>query len=376
MMRNRLLHALGALGVAFALVLALPSRAQQSQAQGAVAVGTVYAELKPVADTADFVGRIEAIERVEIRARVKGFLEAVLFKEGDLVKEGQPLYHIEKGQFEAAVEQAKGALERSKAALALAELQRKRAEELLKRNAGTEVARDQAVAEEAGARGAITTDEANLRNAEINLGYTDIVSPIAGKVGRTNVTKGNVVGPDSGPLTTIVSQDPMYVTFPVSQREFLETTADGQKREAGSLKVRIRFSDGSLYDQVGVINFVDVSVDKTTDTVNVRATIPNPRGVLIDGQLVRVIIESGKPEERVLIPQSALIADQQGVYVFVVEDGKAAVKRLKLGGESGTDVVVEEGLAAGAQVIVEGLQGVRPGVAVRASPMPQSVGRT
>ncbi|MEZ5785472.1 MAG: efflux RND transporter periplasmic adaptor subunit [Xanthobacteraceae bacterium] len=375
-MRNRLLHALGALGVAFALVLALPSRAQQSQEQGAVAVGTVYAELKPVADTADFVGRIEAIERVEIRARVKGFLEAVLFKEGDLVKEGQPLYHIEKGQFEAAVEQAKGALERSKAALALAELQRKRAEELLKRNAGTEVARDQAVAEEAGAKGAITTDEANLRNAEINLGYTDIVSPIAGKVGRTNVTKGNVVGPDSGPLTTIVSQDPMYVTFPVSQREFLETTADGQKREAGSLKVRIRFSDGSLYDQVGVINFVDVSVDKTTDTVNVRATIPNPRGVLIDGQLVRVIIESGKPEERVLIPQSALIADQQGVYVFVVEDGKAAVKRLKLGGESGTDVVVEEGLAAGAQVIVEGLQGVRPGVAVRASPMPQSVGRT
>jgi membrane fusion protein, multidrug efflux system len=376
MMGTRLLPPIALLGLAVLLVPVLPAQAQQGEPQGAVAVGTVYAERKPIAKTADFVGRIEAIERVEIRARVKGFLEAVLFKEGDLVKEGQPLYRIEKGQFEAAVERAKGALERSKAGLTLAELQRKRAEELLARNSGTVVARDQAVAEEAGAKGSITTDEANLRNAEINLGYTDIVSPIAGKVGRTSVTKGNVVGPDSGPLTTIVSQDPMYVTFPVSQREFLETTADAQKRDAKSLKVRIKFSDGSLYDQVGVINFVDVSVDKTTDTVSVRATIPNPRGVLIDGQLVRVIIESGEPEESVVIPQSALIADQQGVYVFVVEDGKAVVKRLKLGGESGSDVVVEDGLAAGAQVIVDGLQGVRPGAEVRATPVPQSVGRT
>ncbi len=358
------------------LAPALPTALAQDQQQGPVAVGTVYAELKPIAKTADFVGRIEAVERVEIRARVKGFLEAVLFKEGDLVKEGQPLYRIEKGQFEAAVERAKGALERSKAALTLAELQRKRAEELLARNSGTVVARDQAVAEEASAKGSITTDEANLRNAEINLGYTDIVSPIAGKVGRTKVTKGNVVGPDSGPLTTIVSQDPMYVTFPVSQREFLETQDDAQKRNPDSLKVRIKFSDGSVYDQVGVIDFVDVSVDRTTDTVLARARIPNPQGVLIDGQLVSVIIESGKPEERVLIPQSALIADQQGVYVFVAEDGKAVVKRLKLGGESGTDVIVEEGLAPGAQVIIEGLQGVRPSIPVRATPVPQSIGRT
>ena len=118
------------------------------------------------------------------------------------------------------------------------------------------------------------------------------------------------------------------------------------------IKVRIRFSDGSVYDQLGVVNFVDVTVDRTTDTVIARATIPNPRGELIDGQPVRVLLESGKPKEEVVIPQSALIADQQGVYVFVVEDGKAVVKRLKLGGETGTNVVVEEGLSAGAQVIV------------------------
>ena len=338
--------------------LVTPLAHAQGGEPAAVAVGTVYAERKPIARTADFVGRIEAINRVEIRARVKGYLEAVLFKEGDLVKEGQPLYRIEKGLFEAAVEQATGALERAKAAQTLAELQRKRAEDLLAKASGTVVARDQAVAEENQAKGAVMAAEADLRTAKINLGYTDITAPITGKIGRTSLTKGNVVGPESGPLTTIVSQDPMYVTFPVSQREFLKAQEDRGERDPKSIKVRIRFSDGSVYDQVGVINFIDVTVDRTTDTVIARATIPNSRGVLIDGQLVRVLLEGGEPKEEVVIPQSALIADQQGVYVFVVEDGKAATKRLKLGGETGTDVVVEDGLSAGAQVIVEGLQGV------------------
>ena len=347
----------------------------QAEEASAVAVGTVYAESKPIAKSIEFVGRIEAINRVEVRARVKGFLEAVLFKEGDLVTEGQPLYRIEKGLFEAAVEQAAGALERAKAALTLAELQRKRAEDLLAKASGTVVARDQTVAEENQAKGAVMAAEADLRTAKINLSYTDITAPIAGKIGRTNLTKGNVVGPENGPLTTIVSQDPMYVTFPVSQREFLQFKDSDPGPAVNTIKVRIRFSDGSIYDQVGVINFIDVTVDRTTDTVIVRATIANPQGVLIDGQLVRVILESGEPKHQIVIPQSALIADQQGVYVFVVGDGKAVVKRVKLGDETGTDVVVEDGLAAGTQVIVEGLQNVRPGIAVRASPVPQSRAR-
>jgi membrane fusion protein (multidrug efflux system) len=354
--------------------LAVPAYGKAAE-PAAVAVGTVYAERKPIAKTSDFVGRIEAINRVEVRARVKGYLEAVLFKEGDRVKEGQPLYQIEKGLFEAAVEQAAGALERAKAALTLAELQRKRAEDLLAKASGTVVARDQAVAEVDQAKGAVMTAEADLRTAKINLGYTDITAPITGKIGRTALTKGNVVGPESGPLATIVSQDPMYVTFPVSQREFLKAQEGSSEPDAKSIKVRIRFSDGSIYDQVGVVNFVDVSVDRTTDTVTVRATIPNPKSELIDGQLVRVLLESGEPKEEVVVPQSALIADQQGVYVFVVEDGKAAVKRLKLGGEIGTDMVVQDGLSAGAQVIVEGLQSVRPGAAVRASPLPPTMTR-
>ena len=244
--------------------LVTPLAHAQGGEPAAVAVGTVYAERKPIARTADFVGRIEAINRVEIRARVKGYLEAVLFKEGDLVKEGQPLYRIEKGLFEAAVEQESGALERAKAALTLAELQRKRAEDLLAKASGTVVARDQAVAEVDQAKGAVMTAEANLRTAQINLGYTDITAPITGKIGRTSLTKGNVVGPESGPLATIVSQDPMYVTFPVSQREFLKAQEEKGERDPKSIKVRIRFSDGSVYDQLGVVNFIDVTVDRTT----------------------------------------------------------------------------------------------------------------
>jgi membrane fusion protein (multidrug efflux system) len=352
----------------------LSVQAQQREAP-AVSVSTVAAERRPISKTLGFVGRVEAVNRVEIRARVTGFLEAVLFNEGDPIKEGAPLYRIEKGLFAAAVEQAQGALERSKAAKTLSVVQLKRAEDLLKSNAGTAVARDQAQAADQQADGAIMTDEANLQTAKINLGYTDITAPVAGKIGRTSVTKGNVIGPQSGPLTMIVSQDPMYVTFPVSQREFLRAQASGHQVDITGIKVRIRFADGTVYDQMGAINFVDVSVDRTTDTVTARATMPNPKGALIDGQLVRVDLEAGTPVEQVVVPQAALIADQGGVYVFIVEDGKAAVRRLKLGGESGSDVVVQEGLSGGEQVVVEGLQGVRPGVPVRATPLPTTVSR-
>lgn len=348
----------------------------QQAAPSAVPVGTVAAQLKSISPTLDLVGRVEAVNRVEIKARVTGYLDAVLFKEGDIVKDGDPLYRIEKGLFEASVQQAQGNLERSKSAKILTEIQLQRAEELLTRAAGTVVARDQAQAADQQAKGSILTDEANLSTAKINLGYTEINAPITGKIGRTRITKGNVVGPDSGPLTMIVSQDPMYVTFPVSQREFLKAEEAGRRDPSQGLKVRIRFSDGTLYDQTGVINFVDVSVDRTTDTVTARATMPNPKGSLVDGQLVKVVLEGEKPQEKVVVPQAALIADQQGVYVFVVEDGKAAVRRLKLGGESGVSMIVEQGLSPGDQVIVEGLQGVRPGVPVRANPMPSSLERS
>ena len=349
-----------------------PARAQQKEAPAAP-VGVVKAEKKPIAKTLEFVGRVEAIDRVEVRARVTGYLEEVLFKEGDLVKQGAPLYRIEHGLFQAAVEQAQGALERSKAAKALTEIQLQRAEDLLAKSAGTAVARDQALAADQQSKGAVMESDANLITAKINLGYTDIASPILGRVGKTNITKGNVVGPDSGVLTIIVSQDPMYVTFPVSQREFLRTQEAGRRVDITQIKARLRFADGKLYDQVGHINFVDVTVNRATDTVLARAAFPNPASGLIDGQLVNVALEAGNPDEKVVVPQAALIADQEGIYVFVVEDGKAVRKVVKTGGESGTGVVVDSGLNGGEQVIVEGLQSVRPGAPVRATPIQSSV---
>jgi membrane fusion protein (multidrug efflux system) len=345
----------------------LPVNAQQQPAP--VPVGVVKAERKPIADSLDFVGRVDAINRVEIKARITGFLEEVLFKEGDAVKEGAPLYRIEPGLFEAAVEQAEGALERSRASKALSEIQLQRAQDLVDKNAGTVVARDQAKAADQQAQGAVLSDEANLATAKINLGYTKINAPIAGKIGRTNLTRGNVVTPQSGTLTTIVSQDPMYVTFPVSQRDFLRARESGNKVDVAGINVRLRFADNTVYDQIGRINFVDVSVDRATDTVLVRATFPNPAGALIDGQLVRVSTEAGTPTEKVVVPQAALIADQEGLYVFVVEDGKAAVRRVKVSTDVGSDAVVEQGLSGGELVIVQGLQGVRPGAPVRATPL-------
>jgi membrane fusion protein (multidrug efflux system) len=349
---------------AFLFLSVLSAYAQEK----ASPVGTVFAERQQVERTRDFVGRVDATNRVEIQARVKGYLEEVLFKEGDKVTKGDHLYHIEKGEYQAVVEQAQGALEQSKAAKALSALQLQRAEDLVAKSAGTAVARDQALAEDQRAAGNMMSDQARLDDANINLGYTDIVSPISGKISKTNVTAGNVVGPDSGNLTLIVSQDPMYVTFPVRQRQFLTLQVKPE-----DIKVKIRFADGTTYNQLGTINFIDVSVDRATDTVLVRATMPNPDGVLIDGQLVTVVLEAEQPQEQVMVPQAALIADQEGIYVFVVEDGKAAVRRVKTGGEIGANVVIDQGLKGGEQIIVEGLQSIRPGQRVQAAPIPASL---
>jgi membrane fusion protein (multidrug efflux system) len=333
-----------------------------------VPVSTAPAERQSIARALEFVGRVEAPERVDIRAQVKSMLDAVLFKDGDTVAEGAPLYRIDKSLFQAAVTEAEGELERSKAALELAEVQRQRAEDLLARNSGTVVSRDQAVAVENQSKAAVTAAEANLDTAKINLGYTDINAPISGRIGRTTVTRGNIVGPESGVLAVMVSQDPMHITFPVSQREFLAAQKADRSADLKSVKVQIAFSDGTVYPEFGQITFIDVSVDRTTDTQIVRADMANPKRVLTDGQLVRVKLEVGAPEERVVVPQSALIADQEGLYVFVVEDGKAVIRRVKAAGESGPNTVIASGLDGGEQVIVEGFQTLRPGLAVRASP--------
>jgi membrane fusion protein (multidrug efflux system) len=354
------------------VALTAPTSAQQP---AAIPVTTVAAALQPVTKAADYVGRVEAVQRVEVRARITGFIQEVAFKEGDLVKEGAILYRIEPDTFQAAVQQAQGALFEAQGKFANAQAQRARTEELARTSAASRALLDERIALEREAQGQTVMADANLKTAKVNLGYTEITAPISGEIGRSKLTKGNVVSPDSGPLTTIVSLDPMYVTFPVSQREFLKVKEqEDRKARAQGLTVRIKFSDGTTYDQVGKINFVDVTVDRATDTVVVRATMPNPAGTLIDGQLVRVSVEADKPEEKIVIPQSALIADQQGIYVFLVDDNKAVIRRIKIGGEFGPNMIVDEGLKVGEQVVVQGMESLRPGTPVVASPAPPAPG--
>ena len=232
---------------------------------------------------------------------------------------------------------------------------------------GTVVARDQALAADQQAQAAILEAEANLQTAKINLGYTDITSPIAGKIGRTSVTKGNVVGPDSGVLTTIVSQDPMYVTFPVSQREFLQRAADAAQRPdlATSRWASSAFGRTRLTTRSGPSTFVDVTVDRDTDTVLVRATIPNPDGALIDGQLVPcVVADAGSRRRRCVVPQAALHRRPGGASTC----SSSRTARRRSGGSrpAATNGTGRRGRRrprrAASRSIVEGLQSVRPGM--------------
>jgi membrane fusion protein (multidrug efflux system) len=344
---------------------ALAEETPAPAAPPALTVGTVPASKQAVAKAQSFVGRVQAVERVEIVARVSGYLEQIHFTEGAMVEAGAPLYTIEKGLYEASLAQAQGSVASAKAAVVLAQQQKGRTKELLSKEVASQMSMDQREAQTQQAAADQAMSEASVRTAQINLGYTEITSPIKGKIGRTAVTKGNVVGPDTGVLTVIVSQDPMYVTFPVSQREFLQARSGG----LDDVLVKLTFSDGTEYNDTGKINFVDVTTDQTTDTIAVRASFPNREGKLVDGQFVNVLLESAAPQEVVVVPQSALLADQQGVYVFVVEEGKAVVRRIKPGGEHGPNTIVSEGLTGGEMVIVEGLQFVRPDMPVQAAPI-------
>src|SRR5271166_5969807 len=265
--------------VAGALVLLAPTARAQQQPP-VIPVGVVVAAKEAVSRTSSFVGRIEAMERVDIRARVSGYLIAVDFKEGDRVHEGDPLFKIDPAPFQAAVQQAQGDLYRQQAEYTNATLQAERAVELARTSAGSIADRDKKVAYQKSAQGAVITADANLKTAQINLGYTVITAPITGIVGKTNFTRGNLIQPNTDILTTIVSTDPMYVSFPVSQREFLDIKRAEMQAGAAADAVTIKFSDGRLYDKPGTINFLDVKVDRATDTVLVRATIPNPGDVL------------------------------------------------------------------------------------------------
>lgn len=352
------------------LVFALAAVSAVAQPAGPTpVVGVMPVAREAVAAAASFAGRVEALDRVHLVARVSGVLEERTFREGQEVQPGELLFIIERAPYLAAVEAAKAALASAEAARANADAQLARAEELLRTRDISPATRDQRKAEAEIAAARVLEARAALTRAELDLDYTLIRAPVAGRIGRAAVSPGNVVGPETGPLALLVGQDPMAVTFAVSQRLFLDLARRRGGENARALEVRLRFQDGSLYDEVGRIDFVDVTVARGTDTITVRARIANPRRELVDGQFVTVTIAEAEAAPRLVIPQSAMLLDRQGAHVFVVEDGRAVLRRLRVGQTVAAGrIVVEEGLAEGEMLVVDGLQRVRPGLAVQTVP--------
>lgn len=362
------------------LLSGAPSLAQPGPG-GPPAVGVVTVERRPVTESTEFVGRVEAPERVELRARVTGFLQERLFREGQEVKAGDVLFRLERAPFEAEVARAQATVASAEAELQNANISLARARELVRTSAGTQVRVDDATAAQRSAQASLLGAQAQLRVAQINLGYTEISAPIDGKIGRSTFSVGSVVGASSESLATIVSQDPMRIAFPVNLRTGTELRDRYASRGgADATRVRIRLVTGAIYGQVGRIDFIDPQVDRNTDTVLVRAVMPNPpRGgnaaeggtdrELIDGMFVTVFVEGAQPVPTVVIPRSAVLQDQQGNYVFALDaENKAARRPVTLGRSIADQVVVERGLEGGERVVVEGVQRVRPGQPVQPGP--------
>ena len=313
-----------------------------------------------------FNGRVVAVDKVDIRARITGFLKQRLFEEGADVKKGDLLFVLERDQYQAQVEQQQAALASAEANQVDTALQLQRGEDLVKNGNIPQSEVDLRRASDLMAAASIQQAQARLEQARINLGYTEIHVPIAGRISRANFSVGNLVGPASGVLARIVSQDPIYVTFPVSQRELL-----AHRDEVGTPVVKVTLPDGTPYEHPGKLNFLDIRVDPGTDTLTVRAELPNPDRTLIDGQFLGVRVERGAPRRVFAVSQAAVQVDQAGPYVLVVgADDKVEARRVKLGLVEGVHVVIEEGLNDGERVIVEGIQKVRPGMAVEVSEEP------
>ncbi len=366
--------------LALLLALATPALAQHGPG-GPPAVGVVRVERAPVTETSEFIGRVQAPERVNLVARVTAYVEKIPFIEGAEVNRGDLLYGLEKPPFVADI-QAKAALvSQAQAQYDNAEITLRRAEALLHTPAGQQSNVDTARANELSTKAQLMQAQANLRLSQINLDYTDIRAPIAGKIGRTAVTVGNVVGPGSGTLAVIVSQDPMYVVFPVSVRTALELRQRyADKGGLAAVLIRLRLPDGRIYGQSGKIDFIDNSITQSTDTIALRGVVPNPLlpgagpanasgRELTDGEFVGVVLEGVQPVEALTVPRAAVLADQAGDYVFVVDAAnKAEQRRIALGQSTPSTAVVMSGLKEGEMVVLEGLQRVRAGQPVSPGP--------
>jgi membrane fusion protein (multidrug efflux system) len=331
------------------------------------------ASVVPLTPGSDYIGRVRAQEKVDIRARIAGTLIEKRFGDGQAVAKGDVLFLIDPAPFQAAVDQQKASVASAEAALALARTQFARSSELKRSGNVAQATLDvnRAQADQASAN--VAAARAALRQAEINLSYTTISAPISGRIGKAALTVGNLVGPDAGVLATIVQQDPMQVEFNISSREFLD-----RRQQSGvtlaDVVARLRFANGTAYGPAGSIDYVDVLADPTVDSIKLRAVFPNTDRLLFDGTTVRVRLETKDSAPALVVSQAAVQVDQQGAFVLVVDGGsRAQVRRVTMSPGPNGLAVIAGGLSEGDLVIVQGQQRVRPGGPVTAKQAPDPV---
>ncbi len=367
------------LGCGSAMIAALLSLAgcgagePAQQAAEPPTVGVIEVGEEKVNPFFEFVGKTQAVASVQLRARVTGFLQARSFTEGADVTRGQVLLRIEPDQYRATLAQMEAALSAAEASLNRARVDLARYRELRKNNNVSQQEVDKIQAEVLVQEAAVETAKADIEKARLNVDYTEITAPIAGRIDLAAFDVGNLIGPESGVLATINRMDPIRVSFALAETWYLDIlrTAQAQQRDEGAPQAAVyvpllRLSDGQLYEHPGRFDFIDNKVDEATGTVTIRAEFPNPDRILLPGQFVTVVIERRDAVDAVMIPQAAMLTDQGGSYVLAVNDANVIeTRRIRTGQRFGPNVVVETGLAPGEHVVLYGIQKVRPGLTVK-----------
>ena len=354
--------------------LAEIGRSSRRAAQRAPQVSVTEIQPTELDMTTTLQGRTAPYLVADVRPQVAGILQKRLFKEGSEVKEGQALYQIDPAVYEAAVASAKAELQRAQAVLYQTRLTANRYAQLVKTNAISKQNNDDAQAAYKQAQAAVAAAEAGLKNAQINLDYTTVRSPISGRIGRSLVTPGALLSAHQAQNMAVVQTlDPIYVDVTQSSKEILslkkDIAAGKLKTKGGAIPVTLIMEDGTKYPQTGELTLSEVSVDPGTGTITLRAEFPNPENILLPGMFVRTELPQGTMEKALLVPQRAVMREANGTpYVYVVEDGKIAIRRLVTHRTQGQNWIVEEGLKPGEKVVIEGLQRIRPGVPVQIVP--------
>ena len=359
------------LSVVLGALIAACSPAEDAGQGQALPVQTITVGTADLDNVIELPGRVEPVRVAEVRARVTGIVQSRIYEEGTDVGQGQPLFRIDPSELRASYAQTQASLERARATAANANAVVERYRPLVAENAisGQEFDAAQAAAREANAN--VAQIQAQLRAASLQLGYTTVRAPIAGRAGRADVTEGALVSQTEGTLMTRIEQvSPIYVSFSQSATEVLQIRRAISSGELDlgpndAVEVRLTFPDGSEYAIPGLIEFLDFSVDEATGTVQLRAEFPNPEGLLLSGEFVNARIFAGKMTDVIAIPQRAVtVTDKGGTVMIVDKDGKAAVRPVTLGRLMGENWVIESGLKPGDRVIVSNLQKLQPGMPV------------